>query len=301
MTSSWDHPGFNLPPVAAATGPFATSAFLRVVDRHEEGEPLMAATDRAFMALRTIGSEIRCAGDGELTDYHTPRGSGLEELMRDVAVEHRPTRFMLDSLPEEAAKPLVAGLEEAGWAVEWEVDEVAAVLDLPDTFDEYLASIGKKERHEVRRKRRRYESVLGEVSHETHKGRGWALDEFVRLHRLAGGGKGEFMTEDHVQLFTSLADADGWRFDLLRADDGAAAVVFGWSDKTGYYLYNSAYDPALSHTSPGVVLLGTMIERAIEEGAARFDFLKGDEAYKFRLGARRRPLVRIAAAAWSTR
>ncbi|CAN5900496.1 hypothetical protein BH23ACT5_BH23ACT5_12000 [soil metagenome] len=295
MTSPWDHPGFDLAPVATAIGPFASPEFLGVVDEHEDGEPLMAATPTAFIALRWIGSEIRCSGDGELTDYHTPRGEEVGKVLAAVAEDHHPSRFMLDSLPEEAAKPLAAGLEQAGWAVESRVEEVAAVLDLPAIFDDYLGSIGKKERHEVRRKRRRYEGALGDLRHETHRGAGWALDEFIRLHRLAGGAKGEFMTEDHKSLFTSLAGLDGWRFDLLRTDAGASAIVFGWSDDTGYYLYNSAYDPSLSPTSPGVVLLGKMIECAIEEGIEVFDFLKGDETYKFRLGARRRPLVTITA------
>jgi CelD/BcsL family acetyltransferase involved in cellulose biosynthesis len=36
-----------------------------------------------------------------------------------------------------------------------------------------------------------------------------------------------------------------------------------------------------------------MIEQAIGEGIGRFDFLKGDEVYKFRLGAEERPLYRV--------
>jgi len=41
------------------------------------------------------------------------------------------------------------------------------------------------------------------------------------------------------------------------------------------------------------VLLALLIEDAIMQGMAVFDFLKGDEVYKFRLGARRRPLYVI--------
>ena len=45
--------------------------------------------------------------------------------------------------------------------------------------------------------------------------------------------------------------------------------------------------------SPGVVLLGRLIELTIERGQSLFDFLKGDEHYKYRLGAEARPLYEI--------
>lgn len=291
-----NHPGFALAAVADATGPFCTDGFLSVVSRYDEGEPMLVADADAFIPLRRVGNEILFVGDGEVTDYHTPRGDASEALIASVAEEVGHGRFVLDSLPEEAAKPLAAGLAAAGWSVSTGIHEMAAVLFLPETVEEYLAAIGKKERHEVRRKRRRYERLVGGVHHETHHGQGWAFAEFLRLHRLAQGGKGQFMTAEREALFSDLAELDGWRLDLLRTgEETAAAAVFGYSDPSGYYLYNSCYDPAAAEASPGVVLLGSMIERAIAETRPRFDFLKGDEMYKFRLGADRRPLIEVVA------
>jgi len=291
-----NHPGFALAAVADATGPFCTQDFLNVVSRYDEGEGFVGSTDDAFIPLRRVDDVMVFAGDSEVTDYHTPRGDGSESLMTALAEETTAARFILDSLPEEAAKPLTAGLTNAGWRVQTRVHEVAAVLALPDTVDEYMSAIGKKQRHEVRRKRRRYEETVGKIRHETHQGQGWAFDEFLRLQRLAEGEKGEFMTPEREDMFKELAGLEGWRLDLLRtAEQSAAVVVFGYSDATGYYLYNSGYEPDLAEASPGVVLLGTLIEGAIDEGRGRFDFLKGGEAYKFRLGAERRPLTEIVA------
>jgi len=291
----WNEEDFELPVLAEATGPFCTREFLEVAAGFDHGTPLAASSEDAFLPLRRVGEEIHFAGDPDITDYHSPLGDGSESLIVEVAETHAPKRFVLDSLPEQAAKPLAAGLAGAGWDIQTRVHEVAAVVDLPGTFDEYLHDIGKKERHEVRRKRRRYQRMVGDVIHETHQDTGWALDEFVRLHRLAEGEKGDFMTDRRRGLFDSLVTLDGWRIDLLRRGDSATAAVVGYSDATGYYLYNSAYDPGLGQASPGVVLLGRMIEQATSEGLARFDFLKGDESYKFRLGARERPLTEIVA------
>ncbi|MBP1633052.1 MAG: family N-acetyltransferase, partial [Acidobacteria bacterium] len=76
----------------------------------------------------------------------------------------------------------------------------------------------------------------------------------------------------------------------------AVAAAFGFRDGRPYYLYNSAYDPAGSASSPGVILVDLLVRRCLDEGLARLDLLKGDEAYKFRLGARPRPLFAVEGA-----
>ena len=49
---------------------------------------------------------------------------------------------------------------------------------------------------------------------------------------------------------------------------------------------SSGLDPAaFAALSPGVVLTAAAIERAIDLGRAEFDFLRGDEEYKYRFGA----------------
>lgn len=102
------------------------------------------------------------------------------------------------------------------------------------------------------------------------------------------------MTDRRLAFFSRLARSPGWRVDYLQTPTGkAAACVFGWSDADGYYLYNSCFDPELQAASPGLVLLQAMIEDSIKKGLRIFDFLKGDEDYKARLGAKPRPLQRL--------
>ena len=53
-------------------------------------------------------------------------------------------------------------------------------------------------------------------------------------------------------------------------------------------LYNSGFDPAHAELAPGIVLLAHVIRDAIERGVPVFDFLRGEEPYKYGLRARRR-------------
>ena len=71
------------------------------------------------------------------------------------------------------------------------------------------------------------------------------------------------------------------------------AVAFGFEDPHTTYLYNSAYEPDVAEASPGIVLVSSLVADAIDRGHTRFDFLKGDEIYKFRMGAHERPLYRL--------
>ena len=289
----WNAADFNLPTVEDHLGPFPGRGFLRAVTGRVE----LVEGDGALLALeREEDGTVRMAGRSSLTDYHSPRGSRVPALVAGWWKQQAPgTKLDWDSLPRRAAGMVEEGLALVGAEPVTSQSAVTAVLHLPTTYGEYLQMVGKKERHEIRRKARRYNRQLGEPVIRTEHGPGWGFEEFVRLHRLAAGAKGQFMDDQTEALFRRLADLPGWRVDLL-ADQGgrAAACVFGYSDADGYYLYNSSFDPAYSASSPGVVLLSSMIEKAVSEGLSRFDFLKGDETYKRRLGAVHRPLYTVS-------
>ena len=294
----WDTAAFNLPTVAPHLGPFPGRDFLRALTNQCFGAPArveLAETDDGLLALEWEAQTVRMAGRASLTDYHSPRGASVPALVAQWwESQEKGTHLVWDSLPHAAARAVEAGLNRAGASAVTEQTEVAAVLHLPPTFTEYLQMVTKKERHEIRRKARRYNQGLGETTLRTRHGPGWEFEEFVRLHKLASGPKGQFMDEETTPLFRQLVDLPGWRVDVLDTGDGqAAACVFGYSDEDCYYLYNSSFDPSHSALSPGVVLLTSLIERAIGEGLTRFDFLKGDETYKRRLGAVYRPLYTV--------
>ena len=286
------HPRPDLEPLASEVGPFPRHAFLSAW-LEELGQEVDVATidnpDGHFALMRGAkGWEF--LGEPDLTDYHSPLGTDLKQTVAESLELGEPIVF--DSVPQEAADALSEALAAAGKEPVTSQHEVAMVLELPPTLDRYFEALTKKDRHELRRKRRRYEEVVGSVAHRTDDPDGF--DEFARLHRLAPGEKGEFMTGERRRFFARLSRLEGWQVDSLVDNSGRTiAALFGWSDGRGYYLYNSAFDPAFQSASPGLVVLLSMIEVAIEAGLTTFDFLKGDEDYKVRLGAKPRPLYQV--------
>ncbi len=290
-------PGFDRPPLAPLTGPFPSRAFVEqwASWRAGTGDLVVVEDDDTLAALwQGADGVVSFAGEADLTDYHSPLGASSKRLFSDLrAVFDRGTRLALDSLPVEAADDVESGLVSAGLDVTRVRHEITAVLDLPSSYEAYLAGLDKKQRHEVRRKRRRFAEAFGPARLErTPDG----LDMFVGFHRAAPGEKGEFMTPAMAEFFERLLGI-GFGIDVVLTETGhPVAAAIGVEDDDAYYLYNSAFDPTAAHASPGAVLVDLLIDRAITSGRRRFDFLKGDEVYKFRLGATDRPLFRLEAA-----
>jgi len=291
----WATRAFDLLPVAPHTGPFPRRRFLEALWNHSPtGELWLAETASALVPLVLGETGLQWVGHPDLVDYRSPLGEGGADLIAALlATSATGLHYRFDSLPEEAADVVGRGLELAGLSTRPEQHAVAAQLQLPDSFDEYLQRIGKKERHEIRRKRRRFREEHGPPMLITTRGAGEGFEQFVRIHRSSGGTKGRFMTSGMEEWFASLAEQEGWRVDLLcGGDDQPVAATFAWADVDGLYLYNSAFDRE-SGGSPGIVMLSMLIEQAIQSSCPMVDFLKGEEPYKFRLGAAPRPLYRF--------
>ena len=58
-------------------------------------------------------------------------------------------------------------------------------------------------------------------------------------------------------------------------------------------MYNSGYDPEFSSFSVGLVSKAMCLQWAIEHGKSSVDFLRGNEAYKYDLGARDQQVHRL--------
>jgi CelD/BcsL family acetyltransferase involved in cellulose biosynthesis len=202
---------------------------------------------------------------------------------------HSPT---LQVLP-----PLARG---RGYQVRLEVEEVCPVLRLPESWEAYLSALSGKERHELRRKMRRAESTSPPL-----RFRQCAEDEcarqdiksFILLHRKSRPEKEAFMNGQREAFFRELSHTfaqKGWlRLSVLERDRQAVAAMLCFDFGETLYLYNSGFDPEFSSLSPGVVLIGYCLQDAIARGKRWFDFMRGEEDYKYRLGGKDSAIYRV--------
>ena len=164
---------------------------------------------------------------------------------------------------------------------------------MPATWDDFLNLLSAKERHEIRRKFRRLEEA-GTCSTRMVYGpdsAGAAMDAFLELFMQNRPDKASFMSDRMALFFRSLGEAlaQAGILKLFFLDlDGrpaAAALCFDYNDTM--YLYNNGYDRAFSRLSVGVLSKVQSIRAGITLRRKTYDFLKGDEDYKYRLGGSR--------------
>jgi CelD/BcsL family acetyltransferase involved in cellulose biosynthesis len=197
----------------------------------------------------------------------------------------------LDALP-----PLCDAL---GYALSVEETDRSPFVPLPASWESYVDSLGKKERHELRRKVRRAAEALPGMSYRvvgTREELSRDFPAFIALHRKSHADKKDFMDDRMEAFFREAAEAlleAGWlRLALLSAgsEDVAAAFQVAW--RGALLLYNSGFDPGMRSASPGLVLVARCIEDAIRLGMREYDFLRGRERYKYDLGGRDRIVFR---------
>ena len=264
----------------------------------------------ASVAFELIGDTLRFLGGTEVTDYMGPVGlpeareGFAKDLWAGLLDRNDWQEADLRGLPEDSG--WLSDLRDAAAGHGLEVVEtedqngVAPFLELPPTWDEYLAQIPSKLRHEIRRKAKKLEAETGPFRVETATDETLIplLDRFVELHRMSEGPKGVFMVPGMEIFFRRLGqtfcERGVFRLTFIRVRDELAAGTIGFSFEGTYSLYNSAFDRQWQQLAPGMVLVAEVIRQAIDEGCSIFDLLKGDYAYKYRFGARKRLVKRLA-------
>jgi CelD/BcsL family acetyltransferase involved in cellulose biosynthesis len=193
-------------------------------------------------------------------------------------------------------------LLHSGLTVEVEQIETCPTVLLPSEWEAYLALLRGKDRHELRRKLRRAEAAARLEYRVTSAAA--QLDEdvntFVVLHRMSQqDAKRGFMTPEKEAFFRAMARQlwpQGWlELAFLYADGEPIATLCCFAYGSTYAAYNSGYHPAYGELSAGIVLFAERIRTAIARGFTAFDFMRGNESYKYRFGAMDRPLYQLLA------
>lgn len=173
---------------------------------------------------------------------------------------------------------------------------VSPALALPPTWDEYLEGLDRVERKELKRKLKRLDTVPHSFE-VLPSSREDIFAEFIRLQRASDIEKESFMSDGMEKFFrdVALAVKDEWPgfFAVLKIQDTYAAIIFFFEQGQTAMLYNSGFDPQFKYYSNGLMTHALLIRRNIETGIKTHDFLRGDERYKYDLGAKDVNLYKI--------
>jgi CelD/BcsL family acetyltransferase involved in cellulose biosynthesis len=161
---------------------------------------------------------------------------------------------------------------------------------LPGDWDTYLAGIDKKQRHEIRRKIRRAEAYEEPVSWyivEDGNTLDAEIDDFLALMAY-DQEKAGFLTDvmrGQMRAAVHAAFKAGWlQLSFLEVGGVKAAGYLNFDYHGHVWVYNSGINFDYGRLSPGWVLLGYLLQWANKNQRAAFDFMRGDERYKYKFG-----------------
>ncbi len=232
-------------------------------------------------------SSLRPAGVGPsdylgplILDPHSSTGALIRGALSDLSKKHLVDLHQVpsdhpfaseyaDSLPIEQARCLI--------------------LDLPPTYNEYVAGLSKSLRYDVRRLEGKALKERGAtIEWATQESIGEFADQFFDLHKArwkSRGLPGAFFGKNERfqrQWMAAGVESGAVIINRLVCEGKSVGSVYAMKHGSTCYFYQAGMDPAASSLSPGTILVSKMIERAIDLGCKTFDFMRGDEPYKRR-------------------
>lgn len=261
---------------------------IRQADRNIGIAPLLRVDRTASL----MGDQNVCdsldfiVASGQTTEFY---GTLLHQLRQDGINRLDLGLIRPDSSAYTGLLPVA---EKMGCRIHCEPAATSYELELPGNWNAYLASLSGKERHEIRRKFRRLDRA-GRVDYRVVDDAILAtgeMDTFLRLFKSNRPDKAVFMSDTMSAFFRDLAThLASWgllKLFFLELDEKPIAAVMCFDYQSTRYLYNNGYDSRYSALSAGLLSKVLSIKASFQAGIKTYDFLKGSEDYKRRLGGR---------------
>ncbi len=240
-----------------------------------------------------------CGGQ-DLFDYHDfiSNQNVNKDLIKQLFDE------ILDKINLVELNSIVSGSKLHKYIIELEKEyeinyineDVCPIIKLPNTFENYLLQLSKKNRHEIRRKIRKFENNLEfEIVETDSNNVEEHLIEFLRLMKL-NPEKRNFLNQSRIEFmsrvikYAILSNTGNLTFIKIKNEMVATSFEFKNNDKL--FVYNSGYNDNFSEYSVG--LLNHIYNIKNKVSKYKFiDFLRGSEEYKYRIGCINQDLITI--------
>lgn len=193
----------------------------------------------------------------------------------------------------DVVDPRLAGFLALFPQPEFQIDRLPPTpcprLPLPATWEQYLATALNGRRRQTLRRQLRTIEALPALRFSTVADGGEAqIAILLRLWQGRWGVRPEAELEQFRAVFRSCLEAGLLWLDILWSGDEPLAGLLAFLDQRQgrFCFYISGYDEGQAAWSPGTVMVARSIRAAIDMGFRSYDFLRGNEPYKFSFGAR---------------
>ena len=172
----------------------------------------------------------------------------------------------------------------------YEPNAVCPYVELPNTWEEYAPKLSRKFRYNIGRNekilRNNYDIEFStEIGPETFE---QIWDKFIEIHRkrmvekkTVGFSMEDIFWNFHKKVAKKCLEK-GWLFmGILKANGNIIACQYGFIYNKKVFFYQVGMDAGFDKYSLGSIVIASMIKESIKRGCLEYDFLRGDEPYKF--------------------
>lgn len=206
----------------------------------------------------------------------------------------------LNSIPDDSPSIVALHrLEDVNW--EQEKTAICPYIPLADTdWDTHFANLSKRKRKEVRKKYRDLEAAHGDqwqyhIVDKLEDVRP-TMRAMMDMHQEKWDAiehhDGAFVHDDVAAFHLDVAERllqRGWlRLQTLHIEGELAAVLYNFIYQNRVFDFASGLNQKYADISAGQILTAESLKNAIDNGIYEYDFLRGEEEYKFRWGAQER-------------
>jgi CelD/BcsL family acetyltransferase involved in cellulose biosynthesis len=283
---------------------------LAVYDVAETEEGTLVGIAPWYMEHTTVGGTvIQPLGNGHVCTDHLSIlcrpdyvGTVATTIANFLTDNDEWDRLELSSIDDddEAIALLVAELEARDALVTAQQADNCWIVDLPGTWDEYLATLSNSHRRQLRKcYRENIESGRCRwhlVTQPSELEEAWQI--LIDLHqrrRSSLGDAGCFVSPEftsfHRDMIAQFLTLGVLRLSWTELDDKPFTAEYHFSGPDTVYTYQSGMDADRLDESPGRLAYLLTAKRAIEEGYSHLDFLRGDEQYKAHFRAQAKPAL----------
>jgi len=263
---------------------YSGSDLIGIVPLYHNRRRIIAGAELRVMSLIGDGSEDSCNLD--IIARSGCEARIVERVLHYLLVEfHDWDIFELNTMPMHSpvAKCFVSQLRQRRMSYRV-TSRDSCQVELPKTWEMYLAQLSKRERANLRQQRRHLERHYRVRSYrcDTVTQLESCLEKLFALHQQRWklrGDPGCFSSQSRRLFYYKMASAflhRGWlEFWLLDLDEITVACDFNFRYGSTTYALQAGFDPAYASESVGFLLKGFMLEQLIVEGVRHYDFLTG--------------------------
>jgi CelD/BcsL family acetyltransferase involved in cellulose biosynthesis len=254
--------------------------------------PLVLERRAGMRVLTMLGKEpgdywdvLAEPGDREMVVAAVARELARRRRSWDVCI--------VNCMPAGSSTP--QALRTAGLRIHERTPLPCPSLQLPATFEEYLAALPGRRRSNLRRHLRRLDEHEVQLREMTDPAELPAvIDLWQELRRRQWAHQGREITAAHLSdrfrsfILGAVTDllASGqvlvWEF---RHEDRVVAVYVNFVDERAFYWYLGGIEPDALSLGIGKIAIGEGIRSSIAAGRSVYDFTRGSEDYKYWYGA----------------